>query len=51
MNSDGSQPRQLTSFTSGWIASFALSGDGRKLAVSRRQDETDIVLITSEDKK
>jgi Tol biopolymer transport system component len=48
---DGSAPRQLTSFASEEIHSFALSHDGRTLAVSRGEATTDLVMITSEDKK
>jgi Tol biopolymer transport system component len=48
---DGGAPRQLTSFASGEIYSFALSDDGRTLAVSRGEATTDLVMITSEDKK
>jgi dipeptidyl aminopeptidase/acylaminoacyl peptidase len=47
----GSAPRQLTSFASQEIYSFALSDDGRTLAVSRGEDTTDLVMITSERKK
>jgi len=48
---DGSAPRQLTSFASGEIDSFALSDDGRTLAVSRGEATTDLVMITSDDKR
>jgi Tol biopolymer transport system component len=48
---DGSAPRQLTSFAREVIYSFALSDDGRTLAVSRGEATTDLVMITSEEKK
>jgi len=48
---DGSAPRQLTSFASEEIYSFALSDDGRTLAVSCGEATTDLVMITSEERK
>lgn len=42
---DGSAPEQLTDFTSDLIFNFALSNDGRRLALSRGQLKSDIVLI------
>jgi len=49
---DGGTARKLTSFTTpGRIYRFALSDDGRTLAVSRGEATTDLVMITSEEKK
>jgi Tol biopolymer transport system component len=42
---DGGQPRQLTKFTDQEITDFAWSPDGKRLAVSRRTDLADVVLI------
>jgi serine/threonine protein kinase/Tol biopolymer transport system component len=42
---DGSPPRQVTNFTSDLIQNFAISRDGRRLAVSRGREISDIVLI------
>jgi serine/threonine protein kinase len=42
---DGAPPRQLTNFTSDFIRNYALSPDGRQLAVSRGLEINDIVLI------
>ncbi len=41
----GGAPRQITTFDSGQIFAFALSRDGRRLAVSRGGIEGDVVLI------
>jgi len=49
---DGGPARQLTAFTGvETISSFAWSRDGRQLAVSRGQTTSDVVMITSEEKK
>ena len=49
---DGGTARKLTSFTTpGEIYRFAWARDGRKLAVSRGEQTSDAVMITSEDKK
>jgi Tol biopolymer transport system component len=50
---EGGAPRQLTSFSNEGIiiSDFALSRDGRMLAVSRLEATTDLVMITSETKK
>jgi serine/threonine protein kinase len=42
---DGSPPRQLTNFKSEFIRNYAFSRDGRRLAVSRGLELSDIVLI------
>jgi Tol biopolymer transport system component/DNA-binding winged helix-turn-helix (wHTH) protein len=42
---DGSQPRQLTRFTTDRIFRYAWSRDGKRLACERGQDINDIVLI------
>src|SRR4029453_10222144 len=42
---DGGPPRQLTTITSDFIRNYALSRDGRQLAVSRGLEINDIVLI------
>ena len=44
---DGTPPRQLTAFTSGRILGFAMSRDGRTLAMSRGSESADVVLITN----
>jgi Tol biopolymer transport system component len=43
----GGPPRQLTSFTSGRIFSFAFSPDGKRLAMGRGSTTGDVVLITN----
>jgi Tol biopolymer transport system component len=42
---DGGEPKQLTSFTSLRITSFALSRDGKRLALARGSTRSDVVLI------
>jgi Tol biopolymer transport system component len=42
---DGSAPQQVTNFTSDLIYNFALSADGKRLAISRGHSTLDIVLI------
>ena len=42
---DGSTPKPVTTFTSNQIANFALSRDGKRLAVSRGYSNLDVVLI------
>lgn len=42
---DGGEPKQLTAFTSQRITSFALSRDGKRLAVARGATNSDVVLI------
>lgn len=42
---DGGKPQQVTKFTSDLISGFALSGDGKRLAISRGNSSLDVVLI------
>lgn len=42
---DGSEPRPLTSFTSGAIYAFDLASDGRQLVLARGEPVSDAVLI------
>ena len=42
---DGSAPKQLTNFKSEFIASFAISRDGKQIAVNRVTSTSEIVLI------
>ncbi|MGO9263239.1 MAG: protein kinase domain-containing protein [Bryobacteraceae bacterium] len=42
---DGGEPRQLTGFTSQRITSFAVSRDGKRLALARGTTSSDVVLI------
>ena len=42
---DGSTPKQITTFTSNQISNFAVSRDGKRLAVSRGYSNLDVVLI------
>jgi Tol biopolymer transport system component len=42
---DGSPPKQLTKFTSDFIARFAISRDGKHIAASRGNASLDVVLI------
>ena len=43
---NGGPPSQITKFTSGDIFSFALSPDGKHLALSRGQSKTDVVMMS-----
>jgi Tol biopolymer transport system component len=47
---DGGPPRRLTSFVDQRIYGFAWSRDGRKLAISRGEFTSDVVMITDESK-
>jgi len=42
---DGSAPKQITNFTSDLISNFALSRDGKRLAISRGNASLGVVLI------
>ncbi|HSB26456.1 MAG TPA: protein kinase [Pyrinomonadaceae bacterium] len=42
---DGSGPKQITNFTSDLISWFAVSHDGKRLAISRGNSALDVVLI------
>ncbi len=42
---DGSKPQRITNFTSDAIANFALSPDGKRVALSRGYSDLDVVLI------
>ena len=42
---DGGPPKQITKFTSDLIPSFAVSRDGKRLAISRGSASLDVVLI------
>jgi hypothetical protein len=42
---DGSAPKQISNFTSDLISNFALSRDGKRLAISRGNNSLDVVLI------
>lgn len=42
---DGSPAKPLTAFTSHWLSDFALSTDGKRLAVTRSRSFSDVVLI------
>ncbi len=42
---DGGPPKQITNFTSDLISSFAVSRDGKRLAISRGSANLDVVLI------
>jgi Tol biopolymer transport system component len=42
---DGSAPKQITNFTSDLISWFAVSHDGKRLAISRGNSALDVVLI------
>ncbi|HKO63127.1 MAG TPA: hypothetical protein VJV03_18340, partial [Pyrinomonadaceae bacterium] len=42
---DGGPPKQITTFTSVMIPSFAVSRDGKHLAISRGSASLDVVLI------
>jgi Tol biopolymer transport system component len=44
---DGGPPKQLTDFTSDHIVSFAMSPDGRQLALSRGIFTDDVVMISN----
>jgi Tol biopolymer transport system component/predicted Ser/Thr protein kinase len=44
---DGGRPKQLTEFTSGLIFNFAWSRDGRRLALSRGNKVSDVVMISN----
>ncbi|MGA7927266.1 MAG: hypothetical protein WCA20_14915 [Candidatus Sulfotelmatobacter sp.] len=43
---NGGPPTQMTKFTSGRIFTFALSPDGKHLALSRGQSKTDVVMMS-----
>ena len=47
---DGGKPKQVTEFKTGKIFSFDWTRDGRKLVVARGESNTDIVLLTDQDK-
>jgi hypothetical protein len=42
---DGGEPRQVTAFTSQRITRFAVSRDGKRLALARGTTSSDVVLI------
>jgi Tol biopolymer transport system component len=42
---DGGEPKQVTAFTSQRITSFAVSRDGKRLALARGTTSSDVVLI------
>ena len=42
---DGGTPKQVTTFTSNQISNFAMSRDGKRLAISRGYSNLDVVLI------
>ena len=42
---DGGPPRQITHFSDRYVASFAWSRDGKRLAVARTTTTNDIVLL------
>ena len=42
---DGTPAKQLTNFTSGLIFAFQLSGDGKKIALSRGTQTDDVILL------
>ncbi len=42
---DGGEPKQVTSFTSDRITAFAVSRDGKRLALARGTTTSDVVLI------
>jgi Tol biopolymer transport system component len=42
---DGGAPKQITTFTSDSISNFAISHDGKRLAISRGYSNLDVVLI------
>ena len=42
---DGSPAQHFTNFTEGYITNFALSADGRQLALAHGQHYNDVVLI------
>jgi TolB protein len=42
---DGGKPKQVTRFTSGHISKFAVSPDGKRLALARGTESADAVLI------
>ena len=42
---DGGAPKQITNFTSDLISNFAISHDGKRLAISRGNSSLDVVLI------
>ena len=42
---DGGEPKQVTSFTSERITSFAVSPDRKRLALARGETTSDVVLI------
>ena len=43
---EGGEPRPLTKFTSGGMFAFAWSGDGKRLAFSRGERKTDVVMMS-----
>ena len=42
---NGGEPKQLTAFTSERITAFAVSRDGKKLALARGSTSSDVVLM------
>ena len=42
---DGAGQKQITNFTSDLISNFAISRDGKRLAISRGNTTLDVVLI------
>jgi Tol biopolymer transport system component len=44
---DGSAARKLTNFTSDHIECYAFSPDGKRLAISRGNETTDVLLFTN----
>ena len=44
---DGGPAQPVTNFASGWIFGFALSHDGRQLAVARGTVTSDVVLVSN----
>lgn len=43
---DGSSGKSLTAFTADWLSDFAVSSDGKRLAVTRSRSLSDVVLLT-----
>jgi len=44
---DGSAPHKLTNFTSEHIEAFSFSPDGKRLAISRGNEITDVLLFNN----
>lgn len=47
---DGGEAKQITDFSTRWLSDFAISKDGKRLAVTRSLSSSDVVLIENSSK-